>query len=213
MGEMYGRNATVDEVLAAMEELSERTLTVLHQRALRYMFGTRYQDPKELLNEACLSVIEGAKEGVGGRKWPVEVPFEAFLTNAMRGIASNERNRLSTRQLVLAVDLVGAEDDADTSALLESLQNEEGKEKQRGLAVDKQLIAAEERAELLRQYDALYDWFKDDSEVAMILMAKEDGLRGAEIQAECDMTKAQYEAALKRLNRGVAKMQARRNGL
>lgn len=213
MGETQGRIATVDEVLEAIEGLSDPMLVALHQRALRFMFGTRYQDPTELFNEACLSAIEGAKGGKHGRKWPLNVPFAAFLTNAMRGIATNERTSLPMRHTVLAAELVGAEEEyEDSGCVLESVQTEDGKERQGGLAVDKLLIAAEERAELLLQYDALYDWFKDDPGVTMILMAKEDGLRGAEIQAECDMTKTQYETALKRLNRGVAKMQARRNG-
>lgn len=210
MGKEQGRNATVDEVLDAIEAQDDKTWILFRERALRFMFGTRYAHPQELVNDACLSAIEGAKGEAGGRTWPVSVPFAAFLTNAMRGIASNERTRSSTRHVVLETELVGADqEDVDTSTLLDSVQSEDEKERQKELAVDKLLISAEERAELLRQYDAVYEWFKDDSEVTVILMAREDGLKAAEIQADFEMTKMQYETALKRLNRGMAKMQAR----
>ena len=54
--------------------------------------------------------------------------------------------------------------------------------------VDLDLIAAADAAELIRQRDELFAWFSDDDEVTWMLIAMEDGHRGADIRTACGFT-------------------------
>lgn len=204
MGQSHGRDATLDEALAGIETIDAAGYLVLRARAAGRLFGTRFRDPNDLLQEALLSVIEGAQPGSRkGRKWPVSVPLIAFITNAMRGIASNDRESLSTKSEVLATELVGEDGgDADEALTRVSGVNAPG--------VDDTLIDAADGADLLAQRDALFEYFADDEEITMVLMAMEDGMRGAAVQEVCGLTQVQYETARTRLRRGKAKMLAQR---
>ena len=178
---------------------------MLRARAAGRLFGTRFRDPNDLVQEALLSVIEGAQPGSSrkGRKWPVSVPFMAFLTNAMKGIASNDRESIATKSEVLATELVG-EDGGDADEALATVSGASAP------GADETLMDAAEVAELLAQRDALFEFFTGDDEITMILMAMEDGMRGTAVQAMCGLSQIQYETARTRLRRGKAKMLAQR---
>lgn len=197
--------ATLDEVYEALEYLKESDHVTLYARAINLIYGTRYRDPLDLLRDAMLSAIEGALSGgATGRVWPKDVPLLAFLTMAMHGIASNSRTSLAGKAEVMATELVGTDDaDPDEAMSIASKTNTPG--------VDEALIDAEQAAEILRQRDELFATFEKDDEVAMILMAMEDGLRGEEIRRSAGLEQTQYETARKRLRRGVAKLQASRS--
>ena len=204
MGQSHGRDATLDEALAAIEAIDAAGYLVLRARAAGRLFGTRFRDPNDLVQEALLSVIEGAQPSSRkGRKWPVSVPLIAFLTNAMRGIASNDRESVSTKSEVLATELVG-EDGGDADEALATVSGASAP------GVDDTLMDAAEAADLMAQRDALFEFFADDDEITMILMAMEDGMRGAAVQAVCSLSQVQYETARTRLRRGKAKMLAQR---
>jgi len=204
MGQRHGRDATLDEALAAIESIDTAGYLVLRARAAQRIFGTRFRDPKDLVQEALLSIIEGAQLGSRkGRKWPISVPIMAFLTNCMKGIASNDRESVATKSEVLATELVGEEGgDADEAMASVSEASAPG--------VDETLMSAAEAAELLAQRDSLFDFFAADDEITLILMAMEDGLRGAAVQQICGLSQVQYETARTRLRRGKAKMLAQR---
>lgn len=127
----------------------------------------------------------------------------AFLTNGMKGIASNSRTSLAGKAEVLAAELVSADGgDADEAMSAASASTTPG--------VDQELMDAADAAELLRQRDELFAEFSADDEITMILMAMEDGLRGEDIRLAADMDQTTYETARKRLRRGVTKLQAKR---
>lgn len=197
--------ATLDEVYEAMEALGDDEQAALCARATNMIYGTRYRDPVDLVRDAMLSAIEAAsQQGAKGRVWPKAVPFMAFITQAMRGIASNSRTSAVGKAEVLAVELVGAEDgDSDDAMAAASAATTPG--------VDQQLMDAADAAELLRQRDELFAEFSSDDEITMILMAMEDGLRGEDIRQAADLDQTTYESARKRLRRGVAKLQAKRS--
>lgn len=199
MSEEHGRDATLDEVLEAIEELDKPAQLRLWDFGLRLILGTSYRDPADLLNDALMSAINLE------RRWPIGLPFWVFVQGAMRGIAYNDRHSLRTRNEVLAAELVEV-DEEDSDEAFARLSSASAVP-----SVLDQLISAEERQALLKDRDDLFEWFKDDDGVSFILMAMEDGHRGSAIQSECGMTKTQYETARTRMRRGVAKMLAQRS--
>ncbi|MFO1302989.1 MAG: hypothetical protein U1F54_04610 [Burkholderiales bacterium] len=206
MGGKYGRAATPEELAEALEALVADDFLLLRQRAERLLWGTRYRDPNDLVHDAVQSALEGAKSTRReGRRWPLGVALLAFLTNAMKGIAQNDRVRKSTQQEVLATELLGDGADDDPDAVLAAVSGSHAP------GVDLELIAAADAAELIRQRDQLFDWFRDDDEVTWMLIAMEDGHRGADIRTACGFTENQLEAAQTRLRRGKAKLIASRS--
>lgn len=205
MGGKYGRTATLEELAEALEALDAADFLLLRQRADRLLWGTRYRDPDDLVHDAVQSALEGANSSEReGRKWPLEVPLLAFLTNAMKGIAQNDRVRKSTKQEVLVTELLG-DDEGDPEEALAAVSGVSAP------GVDLELIAAADAAELIRQRDELFAWFSDDEEVTWMLIAMEDGHRGAGIRMACGFTEQQLEAAQTRLRRGKAKLIASRS--
>lgn len=196
--------ATLEDVYEAIEALGDDDYAALYARAANMIYGTRYRAPVDLVHDAMLSAIEGATpRSARGRVWPKAVPFIAFITAAMKGIASNSRTSSAGRAEVLAVELVGAEDgDSDEAMAAATAASTPG--------VDQELMDSADVAELIRQRDELFAEFSSDAEITMILMAMEDGLRGEDIRRAADMDQATYETARKRLRRGVAKLQAKR---
>lgn len=193
-----GRTATQDEVLEAVEMLSDAELLRLRQFGERLTYGTAYAGGEDILHEAIVAVI-GMK-----RRWPIELPFLVFMHGAMKGIASNDRTSLRARTEVSAAELVGV-DDSDADEFLAGLAS-----KSDVAGIDELLVAEEDRQALLRDVEAVYAWFEDDEEITLILMAIEDGFIGKAIQETCDMSTTQYESGRKRMRRGVAKMLAER---
>ena len=59
MGLSHGRDATLDEALAAIEGIDAPGYLLLRARAAGHLFGTRFRDPDDLVQEALLSIIEG----------------------------------------------------------------------------------------------------------------------------------------------------------
>ena len=205
MAEDARKLATLDEVYDAIEAFGDGDFGLLYARATNMIYGARYRDPKDLVHDAMLSAIDGATSGSGkGRGWPTAVPFMAFLTKCMKGIASNSRTSLAGKAEVLATELVSADGgDADEAMSAASAAASPG--------VDQELMDAADAAELLRQRDELFAEFSADDEITMILMAMEDGLRGEDIRVAAELDRTTYETARKRLRRGVAKFQAKRS--
>ncbi|MDE3063846.1 MAG: hypothetical protein KGJ51_12395 [Acidobacteriota bacterium] len=198
--------ATLEEVYEAIEALGDNDYAALYARAVNMLYGTRYRDPVDLVHDAMHSAIEGATPGSArGRLWPKAVtPFIAFVTVAMKGIASNSRTSAAGRAEVLAVELVGAEGgDSDAAMAAVTAASTSG--------VDQELMESADAAELLRQRDELFAEFSSDDEITMILMAMEDGLRGEDIRHAAGMDQTTYETARRRLRRGVAKFRAKRS--
>ena len=121
----------------------------------------------------------------------------------MKGIASNDRESVATKSEVLATELVG-EDGGDADDALATVSGVSSP------GVDETLMDVAEAADLLAQRDALFEFFAKDDEIGMILMAMEDGMRGAAVLAVCGLSQVQYETARTRLRRGKAKMLAQR---
>jgi len=89
MGQSHGRDATLDEALAAIESIDTAGYLVLRARAAGRIFGTRFRDPNDLVQEALLSIIEGAQHGTRkGRKWPISVGADSMAGHTAETLTS-----------------------------------------------------------------------------------------------------------------------------
>ena len=82
--------ASSDDIRQAIESLSPEDLARIRKAAKYSLFGTEYQDPQELVNEAVARSMEGAN-GSKGRHWPKSVPFVAFMFKTIQSIANGSR--------------------------------------------------------------------------------------------------------------------------
>jgi hypothetical protein len=191
--------ATQEEVLEALAALTADECRLLDYQARRLAFGTIYATGQALFGEAVERAVELR------RKWcPLRMSFVTFMRNSMGSIASNDRTSFHAKHITNVSALAAGDDDVDDDAFLSSFG-----ELPRN-SVEDMLVQAEEQAAMLRDYDALFEYFSDDEEVWNILDAIERGMVGTAIKEHCKLDDAQYAAARKRLNRGAAKLKSQR---
>ncbi|GAB3464428.1 hypothetical protein GCM10027321_28270 [Massilia terrae] len=198
MNDSSDTHASQDEIFEAVATLSRDELRLIDYWANKLAFGTVYADGMALFDEAIERALDGR------RKWdPAKMSFVEFVRNTMASLSNNDRTGHHARTIANVSALVGdvdVSDDEFLSAVSPLPKN----------SVEDTLLAQEEREALLRDYDALYAHFSDDEEVFFILGAMEQGLIGSKIKAHCNLSDKQYVAARKRLDRGVAKLKAKR---
>jgi hypothetical protein len=192
--------ATQDAVIEALSALTPDECRQLDYQARRLAFGTIYATGQALFSEAIERALDLR------RKWcPAEKPFTVFLRNTMGSIASNDRKGFHAQRISNVSALASGEDDVDDDAFLSTRGDELPKN-----SVMDVLEEAEEHAAILRDYDSLFAHFARDDAVCAILVATELELVGSEIKDYCELDDAEYLAARKRLNRGVAKLKSQR---
>jgi hypothetical protein len=182
------QGATTEQVELAIAKLTKDDWLKLWKVAARTRFWT-YFGADDVMQQALTAALELE------RRWNTNYSFCSFLYGAMRSIASNERRLLRNKMEWPAAELVDA-DEPDNDCVLHRAD---------GLAQlrDVPANAAEAEAnELLEQRVAtIYALFSDDLEVTGMMRAMEAGCRGEDIRRRCGMTRRQYEAARKRMNR------------
>lgn len=193
--------ATEDDVRAAIESLTEDDLLRLRAAGRSFLVGTEYQDAQELINEAVLRTMEGAR-GTNGRHWPKRrVPFVAYMIMTMLSIANGSRDshEMSMTDRLEGLALPDGTAD-DVLALL-------------GFAtpsVEVEAIEIEENAELVARAksdaDRIDALFANDQDVGWLVMCFKDGRSPAKARELAGFTSTQYETIRKRLRRGVAKL-------
>lgn len=194
--------ATHDEVCVALASLTPDELRQLDYMARKRAFGTIYATGQAIFGEAVERALDLR------RKWyPSQSSFMMFLLNTMGSLSSNDRKGFHSKKIANVSALAAVDDEVDDDAFLSSFGTLPTN------SVEDELIRAEEQAALLRDYDALIDYFSDDDEVWMILVAIELELVGAAIKEYCNLSDTKYVAARKRLNRGVAKLKSQRTEL
>jgi hypothetical protein len=189
--------ATAEEICEAVERLTEAELGRIRRAAQYVLFGTEYTDPKELLGEAVQRTLEGA--GVkGGRHWPKNVDFMAYLIMTMQSIAegsrgSNSQSRTAHLEVMAGhdgnVELALAQEGFSSPDVVEqALDLEETNERQARAAADVALIEAH---------------FASDEEIQFLIMGDKDGLQPNEIRAISGMDQTKYDTARRRFRRGL----------
>ncbi len=193
------RFATEDEVRAAIEELTDEEFARLRRAARAFLFGSEYKDPIELMNEAIVRTMRGAREK-RGRHWPIRVPFVAFLINTMRSVADGSSELPFQAETDYLLDLVPkglSPDDFAIKAL-------------RSPSVEDQLENEQDEAAAAAHashvFDTIENYFADDDEVLMLLLCLREGHRPKEIQQTAGMSLTQYNTARRRLSRGLSKL-------
>lgn len=193
--------ATSSDVRMAIEALSVADRARLKQAASYCIWGTEYQDPQELINEAVRRTMDGAM-GNDGRRWPKSVSFMAFMVMTIKGIANGSFESLAQRNTVhvedLATETASAEevlattyDHAMESHESRIVEAEQAKERQTHAQEDVKTINA---------------FFNNDSDISWIMMGYTDEYSPAEIRDLSGMTETQYDTAKRRFRRGLDKL-------
>ena len=190
-------DATAEEFCEAIESLSEAELGRIHRAAQYALFGTEYTDPLELLGEAVQRTLEGV--GVkGGRHWPRDVHFVAYIIRTMQSIADGSSNSVVQIRTARLEAMAGDEGSAELAlaqsgfsfadVVQQALEIEETTERQSRAAADAALIEAH---------------FANDEEIQYLIMGDKDDLKPAEIRAASGMNQTQYDTARRRFRRGL----------
>jgi DNA-directed RNA polymerase specialized sigma24 family protein len=197
--------ATLQDVQLALSLLTAADYGSLLKIARAYKGGSAYQhDPWDLVCEACHTALRAAG-GQGGRRWPRNVPFMAYLANTIRGTASDARGaaRRHATQSILLTSAAGDE----ASDVLESLGL--------GTASTEDTCLEEEELRLVRAWEEavrakVLAHFAADEDVLRVIRGIEEGLSARKIQAEAGMSKTRYESAHRRWRRGLDRLFAGR---
>lgn len=189
--------ATTEEICEAVESLTEAELGRILRAAQYVLLGTEYADPQELLGEAVQRTLEGV--GVkGGRHWPKEVDFVAYLIRTMQSIAEASSSSISQSRTVRLEAMAGHDGNIELALAQEgfsspdvveqAMELEETSERQAHAAADVALIEAH---------------FANDDQIQYLIMGDKDGLQPNEIRAISGMDQTTYDTARRRFRRGL----------
>lgn len=173
--------ASREEVVQALQSMSEADLLRLKQLAKLRCAGLHVMDWEDLLNEAVTRVLAGS------RRWPRQVPFVAFMAQTFRSIANEEWRRLELANTTSESDL----SDSDGAPVLESA------------AVDpihpgREMLARK----ALEEIEAL---FHDDPSAMAILQGFAQGYTPDEIMGQNGLSSTQYATLQRRIRRKLSK--------
>lgn len=186
----YGAAATLDQIEDAIERLTDAEWVKLRKMAHANLWGTRLDDPEELVNETFERLISGS------RTWHTGMAFVPWMRSAMKSVADGIRNLKAAKLEALATDLA---DDCDPDAAPEVFGFDE--------ATPLDLILTEEaRTKAEADLAKIEAHFKGNQNVELILMGIEDGLKPEEVREIGGLTLTQYESARKQLRRGRDKL-------
>lgn len=192
--------ATPDELRQAIEDLSSEQLYKLNKAATYLLFGSEYQGPGELLNEAIMRAMSGAV-GEKGRAWRKSINFMAFLVTCMRGIA-NDSAKSYQQTRVKRIEELATEANSGEEVLAAKGHLHSSHEDA--------IIQLEEIQERLSKAKAdvevIENHFANDSEVTWLIMGVKDGMGPHEVREVSEMTQTHYDTAKRRFRRGLDKL-------
>ncbi|WP_343725622.1 hypothetical protein [Herbaspirillum huttiense] len=192
--------ASLDELRQAIEQLSTEDLYRLKRIARYALYGTEFQDPQELLNEAILRALKAAA-GERGRTWTKSVSFVAFLVMCIRGIANDSSESASQTRTARLEELATDVNDSE-NIIAEFGHCHAGAE---DLAIEsEEAIYISESAKI--DIAAIDSYFDGDENVSWIIMGFKDNLKAEEIRAMSGMSQTDYETAKRRFRRGLDKL-------
>jgi DNA-directed RNA polymerase specialized sigma24 family protein len=162
------------EIINLIKGLSPADIFRLGQIAKKYVYRS-LMDADEILSEAIVVTASGQ------RKVPRNVPFVAFLAETMKSITSNEARKI--RKKVTPID-----DDPKNDPILNIAD--------KNIHIEYEVAANQE-------IENIYELFKKDEDVTLLLMAKYDGLGPDEICEMENWNRTKYNSVQKRLRRGL----------
>ena len=176
------KHASISQTLSAFEALTDGELLGLRRAATTLMQGTQFSEPTDLIYEALTRCLDGR------RNWPLSAPFASFMLNAMRSIASGERQFYRARY---GLDESTLEEELfEMGAVAPSAEQD-------ALAAESARFARARAEELRGSFDG--------DPIARAVM---DGwlreLTAAELMAKHKLSPKEYDAARKRVERQAA---------
>ena len=190
--------ASSDDIRVAIETASVADRLRIRSAGRFLSLGTD-MEADELGNEAIKRAMEGA-DGRGGRHWPLDVPFAAFVIESMRSIADASRNSAEAA----ATDGFHEVD----SAVVDTTSPSDFKTYTPG--VEDEIERAEDLAERGRAaqtaLDAVNELFKDDEDVRWLLLCYEEERHPAKARETAGFTKERYETTRRRMRRGLERL-------
>lgn len=177
--------ASADEIKEAIENMSATDLYRLEQFAKyrirglgRRALGRSYED---LIKEAMVATLGG------NRNWKIhKVGFVGHMMAVVRSISSHWKEK------------------AYSETYLESEFSDENKKSI--LETPSQTPSAETVLSAKEKLQTIYRHFSGDEQVSKLFSSLEQGLTSTEAQETFGLSKKQYEAAVKRLRRGLNRM-------
>jgi DNA-directed RNA polymerase specialized sigma24 family protein len=162
---------------ASIEDIKQEIAAFSEADLLRLLRFARYQVFRYPSIDPKEVLGESVARALEGRRdWPDGVPFKLFFCNVIRSVADELRNR--------ARDQGPVPDDVNASA------DGPNPEEQ---AADRAFLAS------------IWKFFEGDEHVRALLAGIEEELSAKEIQRKYNMSASEYGAALKRLDRKLAK--------
>lgn len=158
-------------------------LGVLEGYAARYIHGTSFAEPADLVQEALTRALEGS------RQWPLRASFVVFMCLAMRSIAESDRNR-NGQELSRSLSI----DDEDASSGIVPKAPSLSPEEMLGLM--QQLRAAAEAVNLARK-----SLGEDDAPANNVIDGLLQGMAPREIREQWTMSARTFDSARHRAAR------------
>lgn len=194
------RLATAEEAEQAIQQLTDVDYFRLVKVARLLIGGSSYGTAEDLAAEAIQTPYLAAR-GEGGRRWPKDVDFMAYLVQTMRGLASDSRKSATCRSTVS--NRVPSRDGPDEHDLFDQPRFS-------SLSPEESAIEAEDEEDCQQADDSylakIDERFKNDAGVQWIIRGLKEDKSPGEIQELSGMTKTQYESAQRRWRRGVEKL-------
>jgi hypothetical protein len=196
---------TAKYLMAGPEEVRQAigSLTVAERVKLqRLAGGAAYRlrrrvtglDGKEVLNESVLRVLDGR------RQWqPQRVDFVGLLAGIIKSIESEWRDQAKRPETpVLETDLpdIGPDGDPMPNAIQQAADSRQSAEQQ---FIESDALSQEELFEQIEQL------LSDDSLAALIFSERRRGTKGPEIMKALDLTRKDYDTAVRRMDRKIQK--------
>lgn len=175
--------ATTEDILRAYQTLSDSELLAVRAAARRYLDGTRFSEPLDLVHEALTLALDGR------RNWPTHVDFAVFMAMTMRSVADADRKRHGTA----LTSRVSVED------MLELVPERAGFHP----SVEDELLASERLAIARMVADIARAALAADEEALAVLEGMSSGLAPCEIREAHGLSAKAFDAAKHRAMRKV----------
>lgn len=187
--------ATTDEIAAAIGALTPGELVRIRKFAYRrhWTLGRRGAglSPEDLIQDAMMAILDGR------RKWPKSrVDFVKLLIGVIQSLSSHIVAGKARDAFDDVVEYQAPDQDTDALDRMPSPAT---------LSPQEQLEAEELEREATVLDRRIRDHFKDDDHALTIYQGLCESMKPAEIR-ECGLSEKEYDAAQKRLKRGVRKL-------
>ncbi len=180
--------ASIDEVREAIEAMTSAELLKLEKYARYRIRGlgrkAAGRDHEDLMKEAITATL------AGNRRWKREnISFLTHLMGAVRSISSHWGEKSAESEAYLESELIRDSTNGKSYSPFQDFSSDTPN--------PDRVMAARQK---LKQIQTR---FEKDADILQILDGLSEGLSGPEIQTSYQFSKKKYEAALRRLRRGI----------